>query len=189
MPLAHGTGVVPEVRPPPEEETAFVSIQTTPILARLLPDATLLRLEACAIDDAIRQIARAVRSTQATGPCPLCTTPARRSHSDYERTLADLPWAHYYVRLQLHVRKWFGRNRHCPRRIFTARLPTVAAPWARRTLRLAQRLLTLGAALSGRAGVHLGHAWDLAVSRRSPPLWCLGWTISPCGKARPMGRC
>lgn len=79
----------------------------------------------------------------------------------------DLPWAQYRVRLQLCVRKWFCRNRHCLRRIFTERLPTIAAPWARRTLRLAQRLLALGVALGGKAGVRLGHAWDLAVSRNT----------------------
>jgi len=43
----------------------------------------------------------------------------------------------------------------------------VAAPWARRTLRLAQRLMALGVALGGTAGVRLGHAWDLAVSRNT----------------------
>jgi transposase len=37
------------------------------------------------------------------------------------------------VRLHLRVRTWFCRNRACRRRIFTARLPTSAAPWARRT--------------------------------------------------------
>src|SRR5262249_5501275 len=100
-------------------------------------------------------------------PCPLCMTPARRIHSHYERTLADLPWAQYRVRLQVRVRKWFCRNRHCRRRIFTERLPTVAAPGARHTLRLAQRLVALGVALGGTAGVHLGHAWDLAVSRNA----------------------
>ena len=43
----------------------------------------------------------------------------------------------------------------------------MAAPWARRTLRLAQRLVALGIALGGKAGVHLGHAWDLVVSRNT----------------------
>jgi transposase len=94
----------------------------------LLPDATTLRLEACAVDDTTAQITLRVRSTQISAPCPLCATPARRIHSNYERTLADLPWAQYRVRLQLRVRKWFCRNRACPRRIFTERLPTVAAP-------------------------------------------------------------
>ena len=51
--------------------------------------------------------------------------------------------------------------------IFTERLPTIAAPWARRTRRLAQRLVALGVALGGTAGGRLGHAWALAVSRNT----------------------
>jgi transposase len=133
----------------------------------LLPDATTLRLDACEVDEAAAQITLRVQSIQTSAPCPLCATPARRIHSDYERTLADLPWAQYRVCLQLRVRKWFCRNRSCPRRIFTERLPTVAVPWARRTLRLAQRLVALGVALGGKAGVRLGHAWDVAVSRHT----------------------
>jgi hypothetical protein len=109
--LWHTAPALPQRHHRREEETAFISTQTTTILARFLPDATLLRLEACALDDATSQITLAVRSTQAS--------------------------AHYRVRLQLRVRKWFCRNRHCHRRIFTERLPTVAVPWARRTLRLA----------------------------------------------------
>ena len=133
----------------------------------MLPDATLLRLEACDVDDTTAQMTLRVQSTQTSAPCPLCATPARRIHSDYGRTLADLPWAQYRVCLQLRVRKWFCRNRACRRRIFTERIPTVAAPWARRTLRLAQRLVALGMALGGKAGTRLGHAWDLAVSRNT----------------------
>ena len=53
------------------------------------------------------------------------------------------------------------------RRICTARLPTVAAPGARRTLRLAQRLVALGVALGGAAGVPLGHQWALVGSRNT----------------------
>jgi hypothetical protein len=74
------------------------------------------------------------------------------------------------------------------RRIFTERLPTVAAPWARRTPRLAQRPVALGMAFGGRAGVRLSHAWDLAVSRntllrrlrRLPrPVWQPGVMVMP----------
>jgi transposase len=119
------------------------------------------------VDNAATRITLRVRSTQATARCPRCTTPARRLHSHYQRTLADLPWAQYRVRLQLHVRKWFCRNRHCRRRIFTERLPTVAAPWARRTLRLAQRLVALGVALGGTAAVYLRRQWGLTVSRNT----------------------
>jgi len=137
------------------------------VLACLLPDATTLCLAACHIDTTATQITLLVISTQARVPCPLCALPARRIHSRYERTLADLPWADYRVRLQLRVRKWFCHNPSCRRRIFTERLPTIAAPWARRTLRLAQRLLALALALGGKAGVRLSQRWDLAVSRNT----------------------
>src|SRR2546428_2213908 len=144
-----------------EEDPAFITLPLPDVLARLLPDATLLHLEACEVDETAAQITLRVQSTQPSAPCPLCATLARRIHSDYERTLADLPWAQYRVSLQLRVRKWFCRNRSCPRRLFTERLPTLAAPWARRTLRLAHRLVALGVALGGEAGVRLGHAGDL----------------------------
>src|SRR5437016_218463 len=150
-----------------EEDPAFITRPPSDVLARLLPDATLLHLEACEVDETAAQITLRVQSTQSSAPCPLCATPARRIHSDYGRTLADLPWAQYRVSLQLRVRKWFCRHRACPRRIFTERLPTVAAPWARRTLRLAQRLIALGMALGGKAGVRLGHQWDVGVSRHT----------------------
>ena len=150
-----------------QEEPAFVTTQTPDVLACLLPDATTLHLDACHVDTTAAQITLLVHSTQASVPCPLCTTPARRIHSHYERTLADLPWADYRVRLQLRVRKWFCRNRHCCRRIFTERLPIVATPWARHTLRLAQRLVAVGLALGGKAGVSLSQCWDLAVSRHT----------------------
>jgi transposase len=150
-----------------EEEIAFVATQTPDVLACLLPDATMLRLDACHVDTTAAQITLLMRSTQASVSCPLCAMPTRRIHSRYARTLADLPWAEYHVRLQLRVRKWFCRNRHCPRHIFTERLPTVTAPWARRTLRLAQRFVDLGVALGGKAGVRLGQRWGLAVSRNT----------------------
>ena len=133
----------------------------------MLPDATTLHLDACHVDTTAAQITLRVRSTSARVPCPLCDTPARRIHSRYDRTLADLPWADYRVCLQLRVRKWFCPNPACVRRIFTERLPTVAAPWARRTLRLAQRLVALGVALGGTAGVRLGRSWEVAVSRNT----------------------
>ena len=137
------------------------------ILACLFPDATPLHLVACHVDTTAAQITLLVRPTQTSVPCPLCAVTARRIHSRYTRTLADLPWAEYCVRIQLRVRKWFCRNRHCRRRIFTERLPTVATPWARRTLRLAQHLVDVGLALGGKAGVRLSQRWGLAVSRNT----------------------
>jgi transposase len=159
--------VLPQRQGRLEEELAFVATQTPDVLACLFPDATTLSLAACYVDTTAAHMTLLVRSTQTRVPCPLCATPARRIHSRYTRTLADLPWADYRVRLQLRVRQWFCRNRSCRRRIFTERLPAVAAPWARRTLRLAQRFVDLGLALGGKAGGRLSQRWGLAVSRNT----------------------
>jgi transposase len=150
-----------------EEESTFATTQTSEVLTALLPDPTALRLVACEVDHAAAQMTLSLTSTQAGPPCPLCTMPAHRLHSYYERTLADVPWAEYRVRLQLRVRKWYCHHPHCRRRIFTERLPTVAAPWARRTLRLTRRLVAVGLALGGKAGVRLSQCWGLTVSRNT----------------------
>src|SRR5690349_24304976 len=124
-----------------EEDPVFITLRPPDVLARLLPDATLLHMQACEVDETAAQITLRVQSTQTSAPCPLCATPARRIHSDYRRTLADVPWAQYRGCLQLRVRKWFCRNSSCPRCIFTERLAPVASPCAGRTLRLSLRLL------------------------------------------------
>ena len=89
------------------------------------------------------------------GRCPSCCRPSERVHSRYQRTLADLPWATFQVRLEVRVRKFVCSNSACHRRIFTERLPDIAQPWARRTLRLSHSLLAIGVALGGQAGSRL----------------------------------
>jgi transposase len=108
-----------------------------------------------------------ISSTQAAARCPGCNAPARHVHSRYTRTLADLPWSGYGITWRLHVRKFFCRHPTCPRHIFTERLPGLAAPWARRTLRLTARLLAMGLALGGAAGVRLSQSFGLTVSRNT----------------------
>lgn len=151
-----------------EEEPAFVATPVHALLARFLPDRTMLSLEAWHIDDATAAITLHVTSTPACAPCPLCHVRASRIHSRYTRTLSDLPWGAYVVRVQLRVRKFFCDHPACPRQIFTERLPTVAAPWARRTLRLAQLLLAYGLALGGEAGARLVARLGSAHQRRHP---------------------
>ncbi len=53
--------------------------------------------------------------------------------------------------------KFFCDNAACQRRIFTERLSPVAAPWARKTVRLVERLQAIGLALGGAAGARLAH--------------------------------
>jgi transposase len=89
------------------------------------------------------------------GRCPSCCRPSERVHSRYQRTLSDLPWATFQVRLEVRVRKFVCSNSACHRQIFTERLPDIAQPWARRTLRLSHSLLAIGVALGGQAGSRL----------------------------------
>jgi hypothetical protein len=66
--------------------------------------------------------------------------------------------------LHLHVRKFFCLNSNCHRRIFTERLAQLVAPWARKTLRLVERLQEIGLSLGGAAGSRLAHHLGTAVS-------------------------
>ena len=56
----------------------------------------------------------------------------------------------------MEVGKFFCGNEACQRRIFTERLPEVAAPWARKTVRQLKHLQAIGLALGGEAGSQLG---------------------------------
>lgn len=133
-------------------------------MAHFLPDPTALALEAWQLDTVAATLTLQVTATAPHALCPLCQVPATRVHSRYRRCLADVPWGAYAVRLQMHVRKWFCDTPTCPRCIFTERVPTVMAPWARRTLRLAHRLLATGLALGGEAGARLAARLDCATS-------------------------
>ena len=131
-------------------------------LQSLLPGAGLLRLERYDMEGGDR-LTLSLSSTQVIVPCPLCGGLTHRIHSHYERTLADLPCVHFRLRLILQVCKFFCPNAECRRRIFTERLPEVAAPWARKTLRLVQRSQEIGLALGGAAGARLGDRLGYAI--------------------------
>ena len=150
-----------------KEDFAFVTTPVLALLARFLPDRTTLSLEAWHVDDVAAQITLEVAATPARVPCPLCHVQTTRVHSRYTRTVADLSWGAYAVRLQLRVRKFFCDHPACPRQIFTERLPQLLAPWARRTQRLAQRLGSIAVALGGTAGAQLSQHLGLPGSRNT----------------------
>jgi len=137
------------------------------LLSCLLPDSTCLHPVSWHIDLEQATAALSLISQQPAPECPLCHVAARRLHSHYERTLADLSWAGWTVRLELGVRKLFCDNSDCVRRIFTERLPGVVAPWARRTLRLGKRLTTVAVALGGSAGARLSRDLGIPASRNT----------------------
>ena len=63
-----------------EEDPAFITLSLPDVLARVLPDATLLHMEACEVDETAAQIILRVQSTQISAPWPRCATAARRIH-------------------------------------------------------------------------------------------------------------
>ena len=90
-----------------------------------------------------------------------------RPQPRYERTLADLPWGEHAVVLRLRVRRLFCDNARCERRIFTERLPGIAAPWSGKTARLATRLTAVGLALGGAAGARLSRVLLIPTARNT----------------------
>jgi transposase len=121
-----------------------------------------LRVEALLLEDG-RVTIRAAAETSGVR-CPVCGDPTDRVHSRYVRTLADLPWARFAVRLLVQVRTFFRANPSCPRTVFAERLGGVAAAWARRTDRQRESLTAIAFALGGEAGARLALGLGMPVS-------------------------
>lgn len=119
----------------------------------LIPDPAVITIERIVPDDS--DIVLVARTRRCTVPCPLCGQPATRVHSGYTRSLRDLPWQGFIVRMELHTRRWFSDTPCCPRCIFTERFPTVAAPFGQRTARLSIVVLIFGFALGGAPGARV----------------------------------
>ncbi len=109
-------------------------------------------------------IVLSISSTSPTGMCPLCGIPSVRIHSNYQRHPGDLPLAGYSFYLDMNVRKFFCDNDDCKRIIFTERLPSVLAPYARHTNRLADQQRQVAFALGGEAGSRLLAIMGMTVS-------------------------
>jgi len=128
----------------------------------LLADPCHLRLQCNSTSEKI--ITLIVTTIQPRASCPRCHQSSTRIHSRYVRTVADLPWLGAAVRLELHTRRFFCRQPACAQQIFYERLPAVVAPYARRTLRLAQVLQVLGFALGGEAGTCVAQRLSMRTS-------------------------
>src|SRR5690349_7651803 len=92
----------------------------------LVPTSGRLELRSLALEG--EKIILIVRTCGDHAPCPRCGQPSARVHSHYYRTLADLPWAGIPTHISLWSRRFFCDTADCPRRVFTERLPGVAAP-------------------------------------------------------------
>ena len=119
--------------------------------------------------------------------CPRCGQISTRTHSRYQRCLFDLPWADIAIRLELQTRKFFCDNDRCRQRIFCERLPEVAAPYARKTLRFNKSLTTVGFALGGRAGERVASDLHIPASARTFLRRVYSESVSKVGVVRVLG--
>lgn len=101
---------------------------------------------------------------QKSSSCPLCSKNGNRIHSHYTRRLADLPISGKLVQLQLKARRFFCRNKKCPRKVFTERFKADILPYARRLCRSTDVLCRIGLEVGGNKGAVLGHIMGNPVS-------------------------
>ncbi len=88
----------------------------SPTSPTLLPDPASLHLVRLETEE--QSLLVVVETTSPEAVCPLCHCRGARVHSRYVRLVADLPWAGWAVRLELHVRRFFCPNQECVRQIF-----------------------------------------------------------------------
>ena len=119
----------------------------------VLPDRERLSCDEILVTD--EQTTIVVSGRSPIGQCPVCGLSAARIHSRYTRLLGDLPWQGLRVQVRWNTRKFICENGACPRRIFTERLPDVAAHYARKTRRLKLILTCLAFACGGEGGSRL----------------------------------
>jgi hypothetical protein len=107
-----------------------------------------------AVDESESDLMVRVRS-KVTPRCPTCTSLQVSYHSRYLRTLRDLPWQGWRVRIQLQTRRFRCQYADCKTKIFTELHPLVAAPRARETALLGEVLGLVGYAMGGLPGSQL----------------------------------
>ncbi len=108
-----------------------------------------------------------VVATHPTSCCPLCSVVSSSIQSHYRRVLRDAPCAGRRVQLMLTVRKFYGRNASCQRKVFTERLPSFVEPWARTSIRHCQQITSIGLATCGKGGARLAARLGMQTCRQT----------------------
>ena len=103
------------------------------------------------------QVQVTIASTAEHACCPLCQTPSSQVHSQYQRTLADVPCGGQRVVVCVRSHRWRCRVPTCSRRIFAERLDPFASAWSRMTTRLITTIQAIGCATNGSSGARLAH--------------------------------
>src|SRR3989440_4099843 len=116
-------------------------------------------------------------STRPEAACPGCGCSSEHVHSQYQRTVNDVPCGGRNVVLRLGVRKFFCLRLSCPRKVLAERLPDLVQPWARVSNRLLEELKAIGLSASGEVSERL--APRLGMKVQAPTLLRYLRSISP----------
>jgi transposase len=101
--------------------------------------------------------------------------------------LGDLPWQGRIGHLELQVRRFRCSAPRCPRRIFAERLPEVALPRVRRTVRLAEAQRRIALHAGGESGARLANRLAMPVSGDTLLRLIRAMPIEPAPPARVIG--
>lgn len=159
------------------------TIQT--VLTTLLPDHATLELETMTIDDA--RITVTLRSCLTVACCPVCCTRSHHRHSQYLRTLQDLPWGRCTLRLRLFLQKFRCRVPACIRTVFAESIPTIALPRVRRTTAVTALMTSVGLRMSGTDGARILQQMGLTVSSATLLRTIRQLPLPPMGRVRIVG--
>ena len=96
--------------------------------------------------------------------CPGCGAQSKSRHSTYWRALWDLSAQGAPVVVNARLGRWRCRNQQCDRLVFIERVPSLAAPFARRTARLSGIVRLLGHSAGGRPSERLMRRLGMPVS-------------------------
>ena len=96
-----------------------------------------------------------VISTKPLAACPGCGCHSEQVHSQYQRTVKDVPSGGQEVVLRLCVRKFFCLSLCCPRKVFAERLPDLVRVYARISNRLFEQLKAIGLSASAQVSERL----------------------------------
>ncbi len=135
------------------------------LITTLLPHLKTVSIQHAALVDGLIHLVVQRRGRSAC--CPRCQHRSTHVHSRYTRRLADLPISGLPVIVHLHVRRFRCAERRCPRRTFVEQVPSLAAPYARRTALLRAALEHVGLVVGARPGHRLGQRLGLLGSRDS----------------------
>jgi transposase len=128
----------------------------------LLPPSVEVALDGVAISDST--VTLFLRTTSGTADCPLCGRSSRHVHSRYARHASDLPLQGRQTTLGLTARRFFCKNKGCPRAVFCERLPDLILSRGRATIRLTNLQRAVGLALGGEPGACLTEEMGMPVS-------------------------